>query len=147
MKGSPEVIVALNECLRHFHTAFVVFGTNLSVAKKYGYEETSKTFKSFYKENMETCEKLINRIVFLDGNPFFDGVSNIIEVSETVEEMLSVGNELMLKGIANLSSCIEISTQFKDFGTRNLVENMLVEEEKHLAHIEAKMIQLSERVN
>ena len=59
--------------------------------------------------------------------------------------MILVGNAFVLEGIAYLSSCVEISAQFKDFGTRNLVENMLVEEEKHLAHIEAKMIQFSER--
>ena len=145
MKGSPEVIEALNECLRHFHTSFVTIGINKAFCKKWGYGDLCEFLNKLYKRDVENCEILIDRIIFLDGLPSFEKLNELPPVSETVEEMFIVAKNMSMLHVAYLSSCVDISAQFKDFGTRNLVENMLVEEEKHLAHIEAKMIQFSER--
>ena len=145
MKGSPEVIAALNECLRYFHTSFVTIGINTAFCKKWGYGDVCELLNKLYKRDVENCEILIDRIIFLDGLPSFEKLNELPPVSETVEEMFIVAKNMSMLHVAYLSSCVDISAQFKDFGTRNLVENMLVEEEKHLVHIEAKMIQFSER--
>lgn len=143
MKGSQEVITSLNECFVELHTSmmkFIQFSTNCSL---WGYDEIEKFFGHMCKEDKESMIKVIERISYLGGNSSFN--INEIIIVETIEEMLldSINNKNTL--IASIIDLVEISVKSKDYGTRHLAEKMLVEEEKHLAVIEAKLIQFSER--
>jgi bacterioferritin len=140
MKGIPEVIASLNELLVEHHSYFVITSLNAGICKKLGFEETGKHFVYLNKESLESCVKLIDRILFLDGTPTFEKVNEIV-IPESIEEMLVSDKDFKMKSIASLSNAIDISAQFKDHGTRCLIEKMLVEEDEHLAKIEAEIIQ------
>lgn len=145
MKGVPEVIASLNELIKDYHASFIFFKLMGATCDKWGYSEFSEYFNNCSKECLEVIDKILKRVLYLDGNATLDNLDNTYSI-ETIEEMLQSCKNTMLYNIASLIKNIEIATKFKDFGTRHLVEKILVEEEKHLATIEAKMIQFSERI-
>ena len=145
MKGSPEVITVLNEILVERHTFFAQLLLCSITCKKWGYDEQEDLFEFFSKEDFKILKKLASRISFLDGIPFVDKMKESQTDITTVDEMLLFAQDTRLVNIASLSNAIEICTNFKDYGTRRLMEHFLLKEDKRLAKIEAAIIQFGER--
>lgn len=145
MKGSPEVIDVLNNQLIERHSFFVQIFLFSVMCKKRGYNDIEDLFEFLSKEDFEVFSKITKRISFLDGSAFVDKLQESWTDITTVEEMLAVVLDSRLKNIAGLSEAIEVCVKFKDYASRNLMEKLLVEEDKHLAKVEAAMIQFSER--
>ena len=144
MKGTPEVIASLNELLVEYHTSMVQFVTFSIFCSLSGYEKIEKKFDYIFREDEESMVELIKRISFLGGICIIDKLNELQE-AESVEEMIVAGINLKLGSIASLTAGIEVAITFKDFSTRNMLEKMLVEEDHHLATLEATMIQFSEK--
>jgi len=144
MKGSPEVIAALNECLNEIRLSYIVFAICSARCLKCGYENIGCLLKNIFKKDLETNERLANRILYLDGLIVFKQLE-FEDCEFSVDEMMNLSINQKNKLISSIIEGIELCNKFKDFGSRILLDDVLVEEEKHLAHIEAKMIQFSER--
>jgi bacterioferritin len=144
MKGTPEVIAVLNELLVEYHTSLVQFIQYSISCSLYGYKDSEKKFDHMFRKDEECLVKLIKRISFLGGISTV-GKVNEFDPIETVEDMLNNAVSLKLSLIGTLTNGIEVAMSFKDYGTRSLLERMLVEEDENLSTIEAALIQFSER--
>lgn len=141
MKGNAEVIAVLNERLADHHTSYVELSVRAALCDKWGYDELEEFFEKIGKEDLESIEKLIERIVFLDGVPLFTVINETV-IGGDVYEMLTLAASSKTLLIAGYSDGIDKSVSSKDYGTRHIFEKMIVEEDECLADIEAKITQL-----
>lgn len=144
MKGHPEVIASLNERLEEYHASLLQNISHSALCKKLGFGKLKEYFDHLVKEDRVVLFKLIERILFLDGSPDIIGVAGIA-ISPTSHETLLFTSNAKIGIIAGLGSSLDIANKFKDHGTRRLLEDLLVEEEKHLASVEAKMNKFTEK--
>ena len=144
MKGRPEVISSLNEILSDYHASLLQNISHSVLCNKWGFTKLKEYFKYLAKEDNEVIFKLIGRILFLDGTPDIITVPEI-KISETAHETLLFVSNHKIELIAGLASSLDIANKFKDHGTRKLLEDFLVKEEKHLFSVEAKMNQFTEK--
>ena len=144
MKGNPEVITALNDQLVGYHTTMIQLTTHFCMCRKWGYGELADYFKHLAHESSEAIDKIMQRVLFLDGIALLEKLNEVL-IGETTEDTLELTSLNTLNLIAGCSEGIEVCLQYKDYGTRHLFEKLLVEEDEHLATLEAKMTQITQR--
>lgn len=141
MKGKPEVIKMLNDRLAEEHTAIQQYTVHAAMCLNWGYTVLSKYMFERAEQEREHAKELIDRILFLDGEPDFSEIGEV-EIGKTVEEMFELDKKSELSAIAGYTESVEIAVQFKDFGTRKLMEHIIEEEDKHLNDIESNITQI-----
>jgi bacterioferritin len=137
MKGSPEVIKQLNETLRGELTAINQYFLHASLCKKWGY---MRLYKKIYDESMEEmrhAERLIDRILFLEGMPVVKEPFKV-SVGKNVKEMLEHDLTLEREGLPELKKGVALCLEQADTGTRELLEHILVSAEEHIQWLEAQ---------
>lgn len=137
MKGSPEVIKQLNETLRGELAATNQYFLHASLCKKWGYLRLYKTIYDESIEEMKHAERLIDRILFLEGMPVMKEPFKVL-VGKNVKEILE--NDLTLErgGLPELKKGIALCLEQADTGTRELLEHILVSAEEHIQWLEAQ---------
>jgi bacterioferritin len=137
MKGSPVVIAELNEALKGELIAISQYFLHASLCKKWGYV---RLFKTIYEESMEEmrhAEKLIDRILYLEGTPVMNDPFRIA-IGKDVKTILDNDLELERGGLPELKKAIAVCMSEADTGTRELLEHILVSAEEHIAWLEAQ---------
>lgn len=138
MKGNAQVIDSLNGALTVELTAINQYFCQSKMCKNWGY---SKLAKKHYEESlgeMKHAEKLIDRIIFLEGVPEIARY-DVIRVGTEVKEQLEYDLALEMKGVKHYNELIELCIKVKDGGTRELVEPILVESEEHVDWLETQL--------
>jgi bacterioferritin len=138
MKGNPKVIEALNWALTIELTAINQYFCQAKMCKNWGY---TKLGKKHYEESlgeMKHADMLIDRILFLDGVPEIARY-DVIRVGSDVKEQFDNDLVLEMKGVKHYNDMIELCTQLKDNGTRDLVEPILRESEEHVDWLETQI--------
>ena len=141
MKGNSEVIIVLNERLADHHTSYVECVTRAALCDKWGYTDLEEFFEKLAKEDLESIEKLMERIVFLDGIPLLVNINEVV-IGDDIYEMITFVQRSKMSRVAGYSDGIDKAVSFKDYGTRHMFEKMIVNEDEYLADIEAKITQL-----
>lgn len=142
MKVNPIIITTLNNLLASEHAAYVQYTTHAQMCKNWGYFKLAEYLTKRADDEKEHALELIDRILFLEGKPFFTGIDPV-DVGNTVGEMFPVDKDSELKAIADYVEAITLAVENKDFGTRKLLEHILEEEEVHLNDIEMNMTQIT----
>jgi bacterioferritin len=137
MKGSPEVIKQLNETLRGELIATNQYFLHASLCKKWGY---MRLYKKIYDESIEEmrhAERLIDRILFLEGTPIVTEPFRVT-VGKDVKDILE--NDLILEkdGLPELKKGVALCLEQADTGTRELLEHIPVSAEEHIQWLEAQ---------
>lgn len=138
MKGDPKVIALLNEVLTAELTAISQYFLHAELCEHWGYARLHKRVRKESIEEMKHAEKVIHRILYLDGLPNLQRLSKI-SVGQTVPEQLKVDLELELDAVQRLNAAIEQARQAGDNGTCELLEAILREEEEHLDWAETQL--------
>jgi bacterioferritin len=86
---------------------------------------------------MKHADKLIERIFFLEGFPAMQQL-NRLRIGETVEEVLKADLDLEFEAVALLKDAIQHCEAVRDYGSRELFEEILVAEEEHIDFIETQ---------
>ena len=140
MKSSKTIINTLNNLI-----TLEVGATNLYmgygvILKDMGFSRLAEKFTEFSGEEREDLEKLMERVVFLDHKPIVALESPIIypELND-VNRMLWNSLDSEYKVIGYLQNAITLCHNLMDFGTRALLENMLIEEESHVDYLETEI--------
>lgn len=135
MKGNKKLIEALNSLLADELTAINQYMVHSEMCANWGYEKLHKHFEKRAIEEMKHAEKLIGRILFLDGTPTVS-VLRKISVGREVPEQL--GNDLALEmgGIKAYNDAILLAGEVGDFATREILEHILQVEDTHIDGIE-----------
>src|SRR6516165_5685978 len=137
MKGSPKVIEQLNSALREELTAINQYFLHAEMCENWGYHKLSEFIKKQSIGEMKHAETLIERILFLDGSPSMQPLE--LKVGATVKHMLESDLALELGAVKQYNNAVAIATQEGDNGSRDLLVQLLKDEESHVDFLEAQM--------
>jgi bacterioferritin len=139
LKGSDKgVIDLLNEVLAAELTAINQYFVHAEMADNWGYEHRYRKIREEAMGEMKHAEKLIERILFLEGVPNVQRLGKV-SIGETVLEQLKSDLALEQEAIARLNPGIEVCRKAGDNGSRMLLEEILESEEEHVNWLEAQL--------
>lgn len=138
MRGSTEVITLLNDVLTAELTAINQYYVHYKMCENWGYGKLATHLREESIEEMKHADKLIERILFLDGVPNMQRL-NPIKVGENVPEQMELDLGLEMAAVERLNSGIKLCGEKSDAGTRELLEHMLEDEEESVDWHEAQL--------
>lgn len=138
MRGQNQVIMMLNDVLTAELTAINQYWIHARMCENWGYERLWKKIRDEAMGEMRHADKLIDRILYLDGIPNLQRLGKI-NVGQTVPEQLRLDLEVEEAAIKMLNDGIELARGLGDNGSRDLLENILKDEEGHANWIEAQL--------
>jgi bacterioferritin len=106
--------------------------------KNWGYMTLAKKMWEESMGEMKHADKLIERILFLEGTPNIARY-DVIRVGTDVEEQLANDLKLETAGVKAYNEGIELAVKSKDNGTRELLEGILVSSEEHVDWLETQL--------
>lgn len=143
MKGDKKVIALLNEVLKAELTAINQYFLHAEMCENWGYERLAKLIRKESIEEMVHAEKLIERILYLDGTPNMSDYFKI-NIGATVEQQFKNDLELEYTAVKRLNEGIPVCMEAADNGSRELVEKILSDEEHHIDWLEAQLHAIGE---
>jgi bacterioferritin len=138
VKGHDDIIELLNDVLTAELTAINQYFLDAKMFDNWGYERLGKRFQDESIDEMKDADKLIERILFLDGLPNLQRLGTV-RVGETPVEKLQLALDLEAEAIDRLNRGIARSVELGDNGTRELLEDILVGEESHADWLETQL--------
>ena len=138
MKGSTKVLEALNEALSEELTAINQYMLHSEMCENWGYGKLSGFIKKESIDEMKHAEKLIERILFLDGIPNLSKYQKL-NIGKTVPAMLQNDLNLELQAVAMYNKLMAIAREEKDNGTAELFKKLLQDEEGHVDGLEEQL--------
>jgi len=135
MKGNDRLITTLNALLADELTAINQYMVHSEMCDNWGYEKLHKYFEKRSIEEMKHAERLIARVLFLEGRP---GVSalNKISIGAEVPKMLENDHAAEAGAIKAYNEGIKLAGEVNDFATREILEQILGDEDRHIDEIE-----------
>jgi bacterioferritin len=143
MQGNKKVIDVLNAQLAAELTAISQYIVHSEMCANWGYDELSKYIKGRAREEMSHAEKLIERIIFLEGRPIVSDL-NTITIGARVPDMFENDHSAEETAIETYNAAIQICVNAADNGTRKILEEILADEERHINDIEENQSQIAQ---
>lgn len=143
MKGDQKVIDALNDALTIELTAINQYFCQSKMCRNWGFHKLADKHYHESMGEMIHAEKLIDRILFLDGVPEI-GRYDVIRVGSDPKDQLEKDLELESKGCQAYNAGIELCLKVGDAGSRELMEKILVESEEHVDWLESQLHVISQ---
>ncbi|MFH0954174.1 MAG: bacterioferritin [Verrucomicrobiota bacterium] len=143
MKGNAKIIETLNALLADELTAINQYIVHSEMCANWGYKELHEAIEKRAIEEMKHAEKIIARILFLEGRPVVSRL-NKISIGGKVEEQHENDHAAELDAIKAYNEGIRLAVELADNGTRELLESNLVDEERHIDWIEAQLDQIKQ---
>ena len=137
MKGNAKVIEVLQEALKAELTAINQYFVHAEMCENWEYHRLSEVTKKEAIDEMKHSEKLIERILFLEAVPnmtFFN-----IKIGETVQKQLENDLALEIDAVHRYNEGIQTCRQQGDNGSRELIQQLLENEEKHVDFLETQL--------
>ncbi len=143
MKGNDQVIATLNDLLSDELTAISQYMVHAEMCDNWRYEKLAKAAEGRAIDEMKHAEKLIGRILFLEGIPV---VSNLkkIHIGIDVPSQHENDTDAEVDAVKVYNAAIKITVDASDNGTRELLESILKDEEAHLDWLEAQLSQIEQ---
>ena len=142
MKGNEKIIALLNDFLADELTAISQYMVHSEMCANWGYEKLHKTVEKRAIGEMKHAEKLIARILFLEGQPVVSNL-NKMSIGPTVEAQLKHDLDAEAGAIQAYNDGIRLCLEIGDNGSRELIEANLHDEEEHLDWLETQLDQIS----
>lgn len=143
MKGNEKLVKALNGLLSDELTAINQYMVHSEMCDDWGYEKLHKHFEKRAIDEMKHAEKLIGRILFLEGMPVVSTL-NKIKIGSSVEKQLVNDHAAELDAINAYNEAIVLAGEVKDFATRDLLQQILNDEDAHMDDIEGLQSQIEQ---
>lgn len=143
MKGNAKVIKKLNELLADELTAINQYMVHSEMCDDWEYGKLHEKIEKRAIDEMKHAEKLIGRILFLEGTPTVSKL-NKITIGKDVELQFKNDHAAEQGAIKSYNDGIKLCYDLGDNGTRELLEDILEDEEAHIDWLEAQMDQISQ---
>jgi len=138
MQGNEAVLEFLNEVLTAELTAINQYFIDSKMMANWGYQRLADKVRADSIDEMGDAEKLIDRILYLDGMPNLQRLGTV-RVGETVKEKLELALRVEQEAIERLNRAIEKSVSVGDNGSRDLFAEILAGEEEHADWLETQL--------
>lgn len=143
MKGNEKIIEHLNARLSEELTAINQYFVHAEMCENWDYNRLHGMIRKRAIDEMKHAEKLIARILFLDGKPIVSKL-NRIHIGAEVTKMHENDRMAEEEAIKGYNESIRLAVELGDNGTRELLESILKEEEEHIDLLEAQLDQINQ---
>lgn len=138
MKGNPDVIDQLNRALRHELTASSQFWLHYRLLHHWGFGELAHKWRHEAIEEMEHADRLIERIVVLEGRPNLQDLDPLV-IGETPREVLDCDLRSEYGARSLYRNAREVARRAGDEVTKLLFDRLLEDEETHIDFLESQI--------
>src|SRR5512134_2792995 len=135
MKGNQKLVETLNSLLADELTAINQYMVHSEMCANWGYEKLHKGFEKRAIDEMKHAEKLIGRILFLEGTPTVN-VLRKMSIGGDVSKQLGSDHALEMGAIKAYNDAIKLADEVGDAANREILEHILREEDVHIDDIE-----------
>jgi bacterioferritin len=143
VKGDNKVIALLNQVLKAELTAINQYFLHAEMCENWKYEKLAKHTRAESIEEMQHAEKLMERILLLDGSPNMVDYFKL-NIGQNVKSQLQNDLNLEYEAVKRLNNGIETCVHAGDNGSRELLEKILLDEEHHIDWLEAQLHAIDE---
>jgi bacterioferritin len=143
MKGHDKIIETLNALLADELGAISQYMVHSEMCANWGYSRLHEAVEKRAMDEMRHAEKLIGRLLYLEGRPM---VSTPSPIHIGAEVPAQIENDLAgeLGAVKAYNAGIALAVQLADNGTRALLEGILQDEEVHIDWLEAQLEQIKQ---
>jgi bacterioferritin len=138
VKGNPQIIDGLNRALTIELTAINQYFCQSKMCKNWGFMRLAKKHYEESIGEMKHADKIIERILFLDGTPEIARY-DVIRVGTNVKEQFENDLKLEMGGVNHYNELVNLAIQLKDNGTHELALEILKESEEHVDWLETQL--------
>ncbi len=143
MKGNKKLLDTLNSLLADELTAINQYMVHSEMCDDWGYEKLHERFEKRAIEEMKHAEKLIGRILFLEGTPIVTNLGKI-NIGADVPKQLANDHTAEADAIKAYNEAIKLAGEVGDFATREILERILGDEDNHIDGIEELQDQIEQ---
>ena len=143
MKGDPKVIAMLNEVLKAELTAINQYFLHAEMCENWGYDRLAEHTRKESIEEMRHAEKLMERILYLEGTPNMSDYFKIV-IGKDVPAQFKNDLQLEYDAVKRLNDFVEKARLAGDNGSRDLFQHILEDEEEHIDWLEAQLGMIDE---
>jgi bacterioferritin len=136
MKGDQRVIDTLNSLLARELTVVNQYMVHAEICDNWGYDKLHEKIQKRAVVEMKHAEKLIGRIIFLEGIPIVSRLEEM-HIGADVPKMFNNDHDSELDAVARYNEGIIVCGEAKDWATREILEDILEDEDKHVDDIES----------
>ena len=135
MKGNAKLLASLNSLLADELTAINQYMVHSEMNANWGYQRLHKHFEKRAIDEMKHAEKLIGRIVFLEGTPVVSELRKISIGADAAKQLVN-DHAAEADAIKSYNAAIKLAGDVADFATREILEDILNDEDRHIDGIE-----------
>jgi bacterioferritin len=143
MKGNDKVIESLNARLTEELTAINQYMVHAEICENWGYKKLHEVVEKRAMTEMRHAEKLIARIIFLEGMPIVSNL-NKVNIGSEVEKQINNDWHAEAGAVKGYNESIRLATELGDNGTKELLDSILKDEEDHIDELEAQLDQIKQ---
>jgi len=143
MKGNNKVLATLNNLLADELTAINQYVVHSEMAENWGYGKLQKLVRGRAITEMKHAEKLIERILFLEGTPVVSAL-NKIRIGADIPKQLANDLAAETDAVKNYNAAVKVAMEAGDNVTKELLEAILKDEDGHLDELEEKLDQIGQ---
>jgi bacterioferritin len=143
MKGNDKIITQLNARLSEELTAVNQYFVHAEMCDNWKYARLHEVIRKRSIVEMKHAEKLIERILFLEGIPIVSNLG-LISIGAEVQEMHKHDLDAENSAVKGYNETIKLAAELMDNGTKDLLESILDDEEGHVDWIEAQFDQIKQ---
>jgi bacterioferritin len=142
MRGDTTVIEFLNKALRSELSSINQYWLHYRLLENWGYRDLAKKWRKESIEEMEHADKLVHRIIFLDGFPNMQ-VLDPLRIGQNVREVLDCDLATEMAARALYEEAATHCHSVKDYVSRDLFEHLMKDEERHIDFLETQLTLVS----
>jgi len=143
MKGQEAIIGTLNNLLADELTAINQYMVHSEMCADWGYARLHESVEKRAITEMKHAERLIGRILFLEGKPTVSKL-NRISIGGDVEAQFRNDLAAETAAIGSYNAAVQQAAELVDNGTRDLLQSILNDEEDHLDWLESQLDQIAQ---
>ncbi len=143
MKGNAKVLECLNSLLADELTAISQYMVHAEMCENWGYGKLHDHFFARAKDEMKHAEKLIGRILFLEGKPIVSELRKMA-IGAEVPKMFANDKGSELGAVKAYNDAIALCAEVRDQATKEVLDGILGDEDRHIDEIEARQDQIEQ---
>ena len=143
MKGNEKLLKTLNGLLADELTAINQYMVHAEMCESWGYSKLHELIQARAITEMKHAEKLIGRILFLEGKPVLSKL-NDIHVGDDVPKMMVNDLAAEMTAVKGYNAAIKLATDVGDNATKEILDGILGDEDKHVDEIEEQRDQIEQ---